>query len=100
MSLSCCYEGDIDADWTTERKANKAHQCDECCETINKRDLYTIYSSVAYGEFLNHKTCEACTDLGDSMAAQGFCWELGCLRQAHQEYIQEYAPQKLNTGKQ
>jgi hypothetical protein len=29
------------------------------------------------------------------MAAMDFCWELGDLHEAHQEYLREYNPPKL-----
>jgi hypothetical protein len=91
MSLSCgCdYEGNYGS---RPRTARKLHQCEECGQTIQPGEVYEFHTFFGSDYISNHKTCERCTDLADSMVASGFCWPFGELHELHAEYIAAYDP--------
>jgi len=94
VSLSCDCGWDEGPElWQPEdRTARKQHVCGECRRTIEPGDEYRRIFYVYEGDASAHKMCERCADLDDSLAALGFCWAMGELREAHLEYIQEYVP--------
>ncbi len=96
MSLSCSCDSYSDFFHEAERKARKSHVCYECRAAIDKGDIYYTFASKTDGDFCSWKTCEPCRDLGLSLGALGFCWYVGDLRDAHAEYLREYAPKKIN----
>ena len=98
MSLSCgCNTHYAQLESLITPKARKEYQCEECGCSICKGEVYVKYKTLYDGSWNETKVCEPCYDLGESMAELGFCWILGGLKEAHQEYIAEYAPPKLTA---
>lgn len=93
MTLSCgCDDNYAVLDRTSTPMARKEYICQECGKAILKGAVYYRRDFLYEGKWGCTKTCEACGDLGESMASLGFCWNIGELAEAHREYIREYAP--------
>ena len=100
MSLSCgCNNHYADYDKLTNPKASKKYQCEECRNTINRGDVYARYEQVYDHQWSTTIVCERCHDLGESLAAMGFCWMFGDLIETYKEYLTEYKPQPLGGWK-
>ena len=97
-SLACCTGGNkhyAEVEELRFQKCRKPFNCQECDKPVVKGEEYARYTTLYDGYWDHIKVCEPCWMLGESMAALDFCWELGGLREAHQEYLREYAPPKL-----
>lgn len=92
MSLACDCGDDGYAELyqSTMRKARKEHRCRECGNTIKPGEMYEYTVIVFDGDFSTKKTCEKCSDLAESLADLGFCWEEGDLATAYREYLEQY----------
>lgn len=66
--MQCCPlsepEGDSSCAVTVERKARKAHRCDECCEDVIKPgDRYRFSSGICDREPWSFKSCLLCAEI-------------------------------------
>lgn len=100
MSLSCeCDIADVPEFHRVKfHTARKEYKCCECGGAINPGDTYEREAMKWEGDFMENIRCEPCSDLAASLSALGFCWDIGDLRWAHQEYLREYQPPKLSDG--
>jgi RNA polymerase subunit RPABC4/transcription elongation factor Spt4 len=96
MSLMCGCDERAEVYEDKWPKANKEHQCVECHKIIMPGEIYCRTSMKTWGGgWSHHKTCEKCQDLIESMMAMGFCFLIGELWDAHAEYLEQYAPPKI-----
>jgi hypothetical protein len=65
--MQCCplsdYDGDSQCSQTTERRARKAHRCDECGDEIKAGDRYRFSSGIADREPWDFKSCLLCAEI-------------------------------------
>jgi len=92
VSLSCdCDYGDPAAWYRVEdRKARKQWECEECGLIIRPGDAYRFETGMWGGLVSQHRCCESCADLSDSLRDLGFCLYWGNLNEDYQEYLHEY----------
>lgn len=81
-------------------KARKPHKCVDCGKTIRLGDEYEYTFQVYEGDASSTKSCLACAGIRESLADLGFCFEMGGLRSAYIEYLDEYASQAVRHNEE
>ena len=68
------YDGYDESDFQCNRmrRARKEHVCGECRETIQKGQMYEVYSSKHDGSVSSTKTCAVCTEIRMALYCDGF----------------------------
>lgn len=65
--MQCCPlsepDGDLSCSRTVERKARKAHRCDECGDAVKAGDRYLFSSGIADHEPWSFKSCLLCAEI-------------------------------------
>lgn len=100
MSLVCgCWDDPPEFHTDEWKTARKEHVCVECEKIIKIGEYYCRATRMFDGRWYHENNCEKCQDLAESMMSMGFCIYVGGLHEAHEEYIMEYNPPRLDGGK-
>lgn len=102
MSLTCGCDSDGYAEIFRQSypKARKEHKCADCGKMIQPGEEYEYTFQVFEGDASSCKSCLACAGIREALADLGFCFEMGELRSAYIEYLDEYASQAIRRNEE
>lgn len=92
-AVSDSYEW-VEDYWDKEVKARKEHECSECGEIINKKEIYKKITVLFEGTFETYKVCRPCQLIAQDLFCGG-SYGLGELRE---EFKRHYGFDYMETG--
>jgi hypothetical protein len=98
-ACSCDYEP-AEFYHKKDRKARKAHKCEECGSAIKPGQRYEHVFGKWDGRLDSFKTCERCIALRDHLAAhvRCFCWAHGNMLEDARNEVENLPHEAVGTG--